>query len=350
VNRFRTDSALERVSFRDEPDVTIEDADVTADTQAREVSLDIRRGSSAYLRLPWGSLSSLLGKIPNGDIWYAGGFSGDGKTTFLTSLALDLIADGYRIYYVPTESPPKVIRTHFACKVLGLDAGDVLTGEYEGQPDAEKIYASIDAEVDRLVAPDSEGRRKLWIAGDGFLNPLSLLAHAASAKELGADIFIVDHIDHVEGTGKTLFEASVMANKTLLKITADYGLRVLAATQFNLEAVRGKRVMRYMAPQPGYVYMGNHKRQIASGMIGLYRPLKMRGLDPEMLKAFNAGSASVQLKDILEPNTMAISVMKHRLYGQREGQRAFLHVKYGRVLDQDQSSFVHGIRTNRDVA
>lgn len=336
----------------DDADITIPDADEAAWLQAQEASDALSAKASDFFTMPWAPLAKMVGGIPKGDVWYAGGFSGDGKTAFFTSLAGELTDSGKRVYYVPTESPAKVIRTHFACKRLGYDAGDLLSGKYLEWINAKDVRAEVRAEVKRLAMPDESGKRRLWIGADGFISSLRLLAEGAHAAQLGADVFIVDHIDHVEGSGRSMYESSVQANGTLLKIAQDYGLVVFAATQFNLEAVRGNRIMRYLAPQPNYVYMGNHKRHIASGMLGLYRCLKLTGLDPDLLKAFNQGSSTVQAKDILEPSTMAISLMKHRLYGNREGQKVMLHVQNGRVMEMPttEQGYQHGIRTSRDVA
>jgi hypothetical protein len=170
-----------------------------------------------------------------------------------------------------------------------------------------------------------------------------LLAAGNEAAALESDVLIIDHVDHLEGSGKGLYEQSVYSMKTLLSVAQDYGLRVLAATQFNNEMIRGNRSGMHQAPQPGAVYMGGHKRQIATGMLGLYRPLKLNGVDEETLKAFNKGHG--EPKDVCEPNTMAVSVMKHRLFGNREGQKCFLRVERGKVTDMPESELgpIHGI-------
>lgn len=319
----------------DEGDIAIPDADANAIFQSNRAFLDLGRAATAFLEppSPMATLAELTGGIPEGDIWYAGGFSGDGKTAFFTSLTLALVEAGKRVYYVPTETPARVLRNHFAAKTLGYDVADMLSGAWLQWPNYTEIKAAIRAELKRQVTPGADGKQTLWVANEGLITTDRLEAEAAHAKELKADVFIVDHIDHVEGNGKSLYDASVDANKTLLHIAQTYGLRVLAATQFNLDAVRGDRVMRHMAPRENYVYMGNYKRQIASGMLGLYRPLRLVGLDEGKVKSFNKGAADVTREEILEPNTMAVSLMKHRLYGGREGRRIFLRVCRGRVTD-----------------
>lgn len=326
----------------DDCDVQVPDANHSAPFQAEEAMRAISRTEDKFLRPPFAGLATAIGDIPEGDLWYAGAFSGDGKTAFFTSLALALVEAGKRVYYVPTETPPRVVRAHFACKSLGYDVGDFLSGAYLTWPHAQECRNAIRDELKRQT-----DLKTLWVAESGLLTALRLEGEAAHAQELKADCFIVDHIDHVEGTGTSLWEASISANKTLLHIAQTYGHRVFAATQFNLEATKGSRTMRHLPPKENVVYMGNYKRTIASGMLGIYRPLKLLDLDIDLLKRFNQGDTAVEPKDILEPNTMAISIMKHRLYGAREGKKIMLNVHHGRVQDIDprDAGPLHGIRT-----
>lgn len=335
-------------SSLDEADVEVPNANYSAVIQAEDAFRAISRTQDKFLKLPFRALAEAIGDIPEGDLWYAGGFSGDGKTAFFTSLALALADAGKRVYYVPTETPPRTLRAHFACKALGYDVGDFLSGAYLAWPNAAECKEQIKAELKRQMTAGSDGKRSLWVAEAGLLTSLRLEGEAAHARELGADVFIVDHIDHVEGSGQNLWEASQEANKTLLHIAQAYGQRVFAATQFNLQATIGSRTARHLPPTEKVVYMGNYKRTIASGMLGIYRPLKLQDLDIDLLKRFNKGDTGVEPKDILEPNAMAISVMKHRLYGNREGKKVILQVNKGRVGDLDlrETGALHGIRTN----
>ena len=330
-------------------DVVVPHAFTSAKEQLDELARDLKRPASAFLDLPFAALAEVVGGIPEGELWYAGAFSGDGKTAFFTSLVLACLEQGKRVYYVPTESPGKVIKAHLACKTLGFDVGDFLSGEYLKWPNAKEARAAVWEESKKYHPTSVENTGPFWIAESGFLTETRLEAEAAYAAELKADLFIVDHIDHVEGIGNGLYEASVSANKTILHCAHTYGLRCFAATQFNLEAVKGNRVVRYLAPRESYVYMGNHKRMIADGMLGLYRPLKLSGLDLKLVQAFKEGDASVKLSDILEPNTMAVHIMKHRKYGAREGKKIYLNVHHGRVQDftLTETGSIHGIRTTK---
>lgn len=319
-----------------------------AQDQTRETLEDIRRDTSDFLHLPFKSLDEVVGGIGKGEIWFVGAYSGHGKTTFLTSALDALYEQGKGVFYMGLESRPKILRTHWACKRLGIDAGDVLTGKAAERPDWQFVRAQLEKEI----KAQSEGERseQIYFSPKQFVDAAGLNAAGNEAHALDSDVLIIDHVDHLSGSGKGLYEQSVHAMKTLLSVTQKWGLRVLAATQFNNEMIRGNRAGMHQAPQPGAVYMGNHKRHIATGMLGLYRPLKLNGVDEETLKKFNKGHG--EPSDVCEPNTMAVSVMKHRPYGNREGQRVFLRVDRGKVVDfseAEQSAMRHGIRTNRDM-
>lgn len=321
---------------RDEADVTLLDPHAQATEQAQEASNALMAQPEDYLRFPWSALDAVLAGIPRGQLWYLCAFSGDGKTTFLTSVVLEWMAQGKTVYYMGLETTPAILRTHFACKTLGYDAGDLLSGAYLKWHNAAAVKSAVRAELRRMAVVEQAEERKLLISDAAYLDVATVRAEAALAVDAGAEILIVDHVDHLSGAGR-LYDMSVAVNKALLDVARDYGLWVIAASQYNNDAVRGNRALRYMMPQPTYIYMGSHKRQYADGLIGLYRPLKVAGVDKSTLKAFRAGMGNTA--DILEPNTMAVGVMKHRLYGSREGSKIYLRVEHGRVLDANQALY-----------
>jgi hypothetical protein len=321
------------------------DPTVEASDQITDAILDIKRKPHEFLHLPWKALDDAVGGIGSGEVWFVGAYSGHGKTTFLTSALDSWFQDGKRIYYMGLESRPKILRTHWACKRLGLDAGDVLTGKLSGSEGWEFTRERLAQEIQSQMSGNAAER--VYFSPRQFVNAAALRLAAQEAADLESDVFIIDHVDHLEGSGGNLYEQSVHSIKTLLAVCQEYGLRALAATQFNNEMIRGNRTGMHQAPQPGAVYMGGHKRQMATGMLGLYRPLKFAGVEDDVLKSFNKGHG--EPKDVCEPNTMGVSVMKHRLIGNHEGRRIFLGVEKGKVVDlpEHDGPNVHGIRTAR---
>lgn len=310
--------------------------------QSRQAVKLLDRTESDFLSMPWSNLDAVVSGMSEGDIWFTGGFSGDGKTTMLTSAVDCWYEAGKRVYYLGLESRPNVLKTHWACKRIGIDAGEVLSGKALRWPDWKERKAELVAMIHSLDESDSAAQ--VHFSPTQFMDAEKLREAMQNAKEFGADVLIVDHIDHIEGEQGSAYEVSRAVCNTLLREAQSTGIRCLVATQFNNEAIRGNRAGRYLPPQPHYVYMGSHKRQIASGMLGLYRPLR-QGLDAETMRSFQQGQ--LEPIDVLEPDTMAVVCMKHRLMGKYEGKRVYLGVQRGRVVDLPSRDIpnIHGIRT-----
>lgn len=286
------------------------------------------RTAEDFLRMPWRALDEIVSGMGAGDIWFLGGFSGDGKTTALTSAVDCWFEAGKRIYYLGLESRPNILKTHWACKRLRINAGAVLSGDAVHWPDWAEKKAELKAMIHGLDSGSTAAQ--VHFSPTEFVDAKALQLAMKNAQEFGADILILDHIDHIQGNIGTPYEVSRDVCMTLLREAQSSGIRCLVATQFNNESLRGNRAGRYLPPQPSHVFMGGHKRQIAAGMLGLYRPLK-HGLHPDTLRLFQQGT--LEPKDVCEPNTMGVVCMKHRLFGNHEGRRVFLQVDHGRVTD-----------------
>lgn len=298
---------------------------------------DLNRPAGEYHHLPWPALDKAIGGMPGGEICFIVAFSSNGKTLFLTSMLNELYEKTKKkIYYMGLESRPKTLRTHWAAKRLGYDAGDFFSGEFLKWPDHLRVRAALSEEVNSQDFGEKMERVRFCPAP--YIDSRNISKAADQAEKFGADIFIIDHIDHIDGaTGKNHYAQSREVNQALLNIAQDYGFLMLPASQLNNEAVKGNKIALHLPPQPQHVKMGGHKREIATWMLGLYRPLKVAGVLASDLKAVNAGLK--RSSEICEPQTMAVVDMKHRFYGMREGERIYLKVEHGKVLDADQRMY-----------
>lgn len=321
---------------------------VAAD-QVCDALIALERPAHHFLRMPWPSLNALVGGIQPGAVWFLGGFSGNGKTTLLMTLLDLLYQSDKRVYYLGLESDPLELRTTWAAIRLGILPGDALTGELHLQPNGPALAAALAADLKDQV--HDHRAKKVFISPEAFIDVRKLEHAVEEAKEFHAEVFIVDHIDHVEGgEGTNLYAESVRTVKRTLSLAKKYRIPMLVATQFNNEAASGHPLAVYRPPQPGHVFMGGHKRQIAAGMLGLYRPLRLSGVSEDELKAVQAGT--MEAWKVLEPNAMGVVVMKHRAYGSRERKSCLLRVENGRCVEPNSTDFagaLHGIRTNRDI-
>lgn len=282
---------------------------------------------SAYLHLPWPDLDDLVGGVPPGDVWFVAGFSGNGKTTWLMNLVHEYLEAGRTVYYLGLESRPAVLRTHLACLRLGYYAGDVLSGAEAQKPGWTEKRQELVAEFERQRALGQ--RDRFVVNGVTHVNDVALRDAAHDAAMTRADVLVIDHVDHLRhSTGRSQIEESVRVVHLILDLAQRNGLRMLVATQCNNEGARGDRLGQYQPPQVHHVYMGSSKRMVATGMLGLYRPLR-QNLTKEELTEVRSGK--LEAHKLLEPNMMGVSVMKHRYYGSREGHKALLAFDQGRL-------------------
>jgi replicative DNA helicase len=317
------------------PDV---DALAQAVSQTADAMLELERPASEYLRWPWPELDAVTGPLgAGGVVWFVCAFSGIGKTTFTTSLIEEWRALGKRVYVMPLETRAKTFRTHLACVQAGVYPGGVLSGADKQRPDWESLKHRV---VQCLRAQrESPFLDTVMISEQTAINVAGLERGLMEAKSFGADVVIVDHIDHIEGAGdgKNLYAESKAVNHAALTMAQDNGMTLLFTSQLNLEIAKGTdHLAKFGPPRDSHVLMGNTKRQIATGMIGLFRKprdRKQHETDDEYLAALkDARAGKIEPPDILDPNVMGVVAMKLRHFGAREGRRVFLGFEHGKVV------------------
>jgi hypothetical protein len=222
-----------------------------------------------------------------------------------------------------------------ACAETGTHTGDALSGALRADPnralERERLKAALRAQVnDAYVA-------KVMISEQRAISLRGLEQGLQEAKAFGADVVVVDHIDHIGEDGKQGYDASKAINQAALMMAQDNGLLLVLTSQLNMEITKGDRLAKYAPPMVQHVQFPSVKIQVNTGMIGLYRPLRALGPHetPEeyaaALKKARAGSTDAP--DMLEPHTMGVVAMKLRNYGANEGKHVALAVERGRVLD-----------------
>jgi KaiC/GvpD/RAD55 family RecA-like ATPase len=318
--------------------------------QVEDAQAMLRRGPDDFLRWPFGPVQTQVGGMAKGDVWYLCAFSGGGKTTFLLSAIDRWRQEGKRVFVMPLETRPKDWRVRWACHTLGINGGDVMNGAYLDWPDAEDVKRRIMA---TLAAQKGDALKEggLWVDPVSEINARELVQAIEDAAAWGADVVVVDHIDHIQAKdGSNLYTESVQVNKLALKLAQTHGVRLVLSSQLNLtiaKASGGDKLAKYAPPQVEHVYMGGHKIHVATGMLGLFRPIRerepgegvrfdgTRKVDPyaEAVKAARAGSAEPWT--VLKPHTMGVVTMKLRNQGKdrHEGQRCELGVEQGRVVE-----------------
>lgn len=310
----------------------------------------LRLGVRDFQRMPWPSLDAVWGGLAPGGVHFVCANSGGGKTSFLLSLMCRVHAQGGRVYYAGLESEPHTLRMQWACRILGYNPGDILTGEYLRFAHAAEMRAKLDVEIARQES-DPEFRR-VRFAPHLTVDQAAMVEICVEAHHFGADLLVIDHIDHITADGSP-YVASRRTTDALLKLAQRHQLRPIVASQLNNDGLSNDPLRNHRPVRQEQIKMGGHKREIAETMWGIYRPLRIKRLNADgqerggvsegERKAVLDGSA--EIASILEPNCMAFNCLKHRAYGNREGRRVYLGFDHGDVVEAPE--LTHGITTHR---
>lgn len=335
--------------------------EIPADVQAWEEAVEqVRKAQElvalpreAFLRYPLGPLGDLIGGVRPNRLHYYVSASNNGKTTFVRSFIEAAIAAGQSCAVMTSETTPEDFRLQMAASSVGVKVGDVSTGEYYNQPNPDVVQSALDTELQRWADYESGATTQLRISSAaGYLTPEKVRVASRHAADLGADWFIIDHVDHVEGSGRTSeYEVSNAVNTAAWRAAMDLDLRVLCTSQLNQDVFRNNPLGMCVPPLDSWVKFGGKKKELGWVMLGGYRPLRPFLDDEERkaeLGAFKAGARTIA--DITLP-CLQLRVMKHRDYGERVGASCTLEVRGGKLVSptRDTSADLHGIRTARGL-
>lgn len=319
-------------------------------TQVNDAILDLDVHPDDIVQWPYPDLDALTGPLgAGGDIWFVAAFSGGGKTTFITSTIEQWRAQGKRIYVMPLETQPKRFRTYLACMSLGIHPGDALSKRLRLMPDGEARRMSIKAALDEQLKPPFI--EQVRIDPCKAIDVKGMTEGLRQAKAFGADVVIVDHIDHIAGgDGTNLPAESKRVNHAALELAHRHNLLLVMTSQLNMDILRGPdRLAKYQPPQVNHLWLPGVKTHVATGIVGLFRKIRDPRADEvkdeylNTLKAARAGTLDV--REVLDQNVMGAVAMKLRNYGANEGGRAFLGFERGRVVpleERDRYTTGHG--------
>jgi len=289
-------------------------------------------GAERFLRLPWPRLDATIGGTMPGTLSFLAGHPGGGKTSFLLTLMLRLLAEGRRVYYAGLESRPNILRTQIACRVLGIDHGAVLAGNAQSLPDWPDVRARLVAELERQRDLDGPYGR-LRFAPHAHVDTAAACDIMAEGADFGADLVVVDHIDHVTADGKQgLYAESRHVVQVFDSLSKQHGLKTLAATQTNWTGRSGDPYRNHRPIQEEHLFMGGHKMHVAHWVLGVYRPLEGGRVPKDLDKMIRGGERPIT--DALAKHTVAVNVLKSRVLG--DGKHAIVPLGFwrGEVLDE----------------
>jgi hypothetical protein len=313
---------------------------IAASNQIIEAVAHIERHPDRLVRWPYPDLDALTGPMGEGEVWFTAAFSGGGKTSFVVSTIEAWRRAGKRVYVMPLELTASRFRTYLACMQVGIHPGDALSGQLRSDPlrseERKRLVQAVNSQI------HEEYTSHVRISEQRAINVAGLEKGLRAAKAFGADVVIVDHIDHIEGgDGSNLFTESVAVNNAALRMAQDNGLLLWFTSQLNMEIGKGRdRLAKFGPPMQHHLMFPTAKIKNATGIIGHFRPVRSIASGETakeyaaVLKAARAGE--LDATEALSPGVMGVVAMKLRNNGQNEGKRITLGFERGRVLSMDE--------------
>ncbi len=303
--------------------------------QQTDEALALVEDDSSPLEWPFATLRQVAPPIPCGHVVFVAASSGGGKTTFVWSVVNAWMAAGKKGYILPLETRPDEWRAGFAALRLGLNPGELLSGALRqraaaGDLDARVQRQRIGAELARLGAEDT-----LYVASARKVNVTALRAAIAHAARMEYDYVLIDHIDHVgkdDPSSDDIADGRAVVG-ALHDLALQYRMPVIATSQLNNQRFAGgDKLGRYAPPQLNWLYNPTKKEQVATQILGLFRPLRPDAT-PAELKAARDGTGDVGT--VLQAGRAGVVAMKlrHQFGDYRDGKRVTLAYEAGGLRD-----------------
>ena len=284
---------------------------------------------ASRLRFAPDGLHTIARYLQPGQFWDIAANPGIGKTTFLLSAADDFLLAGKKVAILGLEQEDFELRTAFACLRAGVPRWIAIENSWKEQDGGQDMYERVHRQLHAQgQAPLLES---LLLLPQRYIDVKVLVQAAKEAAAFGADVLIVDHLNHIRADSYNEFGKIVQLSK---KIAEDYGFINLSASQVNREAVKGgHRLTRYMPAQLHHLYGGSVLEQNAVVVLNLYRPV-MHPTTPAMGALIQAAmKGEIEATGVLQPNRMGVAVLKHRTRGELEGRRTILTLSDGKLVD-----------------
>jgi replicative DNA helicase len=304
------------------------DAGTLVDTQIVEAIYALHEDTTKYPKYPWAKLARLAGPMCPGDLIMIAARTGGGKSLFLQNLFDALIVSGLAGTYIGLEQSPDKLRRKWACLRGGVSPRLVMAADEDERGSVEWHHAMdvVQRELDWQKKPPV--RHLAHFSATRMINARGLKTWTEWAVDQGCAFVIVDHIDRVDhGDGKNSFHEMSRTIRLAKELAEKHGIIMLLATQVSRP---GDALEKFMPPSLHQLRGGGTKEEESDTVLGVYRPLKPGTTDKD-LKAVRQGMRTADT--ILEPNTMGVMVLKHRLDGPVANKVVQLRVEHQRVLD-----------------
>lgn len=274
-------------------------------------------------RLPWDSLHDLLGPLWPEQFWVVAASTGNGKSTFLMQVVHEWAMAGRRVYMLPLEQPVEIMRTYWAAVASDFDPRLVLENAWAKLPAGAR--KTIHEHLQWQRNPEG-GLYRVAFSDEPFIGEPELIQAFEAAARFRAEVLVIDHLHRLQIEGNA-HQALVRICQKLKEGAKEFKIPVLCAAQ--LHRGDGDVLAPFLPPKPTAIQGGEVVRQESDVAIGLYRPL-VETFNAEDARAIRMGQA--RIKPLLEPNTVGVHVLKHRVRGDMLGEILKLEYRHGRII------------------
>jgi replicative DNA helicase len=303
-------------------------ADELNDEQFRAAVSRLHEDTTAYPRYPWKELSELAGPMCPEDLIMVAARTGGGKSLFLQNLFDAMICAGRFGLYVGLEQSPEILRIKWACLRSDV-APKLVLATPDGMRGTPTWHTAMDVvQADLKWQRTPEIKVRAHFSATRKINARKLQSWTEWAVDHGCEFVIVDHIDRVQhGDGKNSFHEMSESIRLAKELAVKHRIVMILASQVGRP---GDQLEQFMPPSLHDLRGGGTKEEESDTVIGVYRPMRMDVTDQE-LKAVRQGLK--KRDDVIEPHTMGVMLLKHRLDGPQAGKVVKLAVRHQRVFD-----------------
>ncbi len=307
------------------------DADTLTETQVVSSVYRLHEDSRGYPRFPWRELAELSGPMCPEDLVMVAARTGGGKSLFLQNLFDALIVGGRSGLYIGLEQTPEILRIKWACLRTDVAPKLVLApGDLQGTPTWDDARAKVEREIATWQRSD-DIRARAHFATARKINAAGLKKWTLWAIDHGCEFVMVDHIDRVQhGDGRNSFHEMSETVRLAKELASEHRIVMIVASQVGRPS---DALEQFMPPSLHNLRGGGTKEEESDTVLGIYRPMRAGVTDSE-LKAVRQGLKNRD--DVIEPNTMGVMLLKHRLDGPVAGKMVKLGVRHQRVIELDE--------------
>ncbi len=299
-----------------------------AEQQYREALSDLTRDASDAPLLPWRSAIELIGPLLPGQLWVVGARPGNGKTTFLLNVLDWMVCSRQPTLYLTTETKAAEMRRLWAALQLGYSASDVLENAWQRLPSDARAQIAQRLEWQTYAAAD--------VALFVDLPRLDTAHVARVLKEYAIEakypIVILDHVHRWQV--RELSEKTAELTEAVQRLkgaAATYGLTLLLAAQINRGQDRSP-LAEFLPPPLSALKQTGALEEEANVVLMLHRA---RRKDATKAMAQEVAMGQRDIRDLLDPDIICVSVAKHRNRPHATGRMLRLRVLESCQLDPE---------------